>query len=385
MGVGGLLLGVRKGAHIRLLDSIDIPCSHSAGPSFDLSADEKRESRAMIAEAGTPGVSGKVGVIGWYCSKTRDEAKLNPSDLKLYDELFPQPWQIALVVRPNVVEAMRAAFFFRAENGVVVKGIECEIDEWLEPPSVELEPVEPVPEPETATMPLDPPEILPQPVLPRPVFPEPVLPQPVLTDDVEIAAPAPMPVEMPQPVRPARVARRAPAKPPVASFDIPGMVIPRRQRNYVRLALPTAAALLAVLALAFMTRAFWMPKPPLNLNTTELNGTLLIRWNPEALRGVDHASMFVNDGGQRTPSLITLDRFQLKSGLLSYTPKSQRVTAKLDAGETSAITAWFAKATPAPATPAQATPAPETPAPTTPEPATPAPSPAASSTDKANK
>jgi hypothetical protein len=57
--------------------------------------------------------------------------------------------------------------------------------------------------------------------------------------------------------------------------------------------------------------------------------------------------MFVNDGGQPTPSVINLDRFQLNSGLLSYTPKSERVTAKLDAGETSAITAWFA--TPAPA------------------------------------
>ena len=37
MGVGGLLLGVREGARIQLLDCIDIPCSHSAGPSFNLS------------------------------------------------------------------------------------------------------------------------------------------------------------------------------------------------------------------------------------------------------------------------------------------------------------------------------------------------------------
>jgi hypothetical protein len=48
----------------------------------------------------------------------------------------------------------------------------------------------------------------------------------------------------------------------------------------------------------------------------------------------------VNDGGQL--QTLTLDRFQLKSGVLSYMPKSQRVSAKLDAGETSAITAWFA-------------------------------------------
>src|SRR5580700_5936717 len=68
MGVGGLLLGVRKGARISMLDSIDILCSHSIGPSFDLTPDERRETVAMIAEAGKPGVSRKVGVIGWYCS-----------------------------------------------------------------------------------------------------------------------------------------------------------------------------------------------------------------------------------------------------------------------------------------------------------------------------
>src|SRR5579863_1704093 len=76
MGVGGLLLGVREGRRIRLLDSIEIPCSHSGGPSFNLTADEKRESKEMIAEAAAPGASGKVDVIGWYCSKTRGYATL---------------------------------------------------------------------------------------------------------------------------------------------------------------------------------------------------------------------------------------------------------------------------------------------------------------------
>jgi hypothetical protein len=94
-----------------------------------------------------------------------------------------------------------------------------------------------------------------------------------------------------------------------------------------------------------------MPRPPLAIDVTELDGTLLIRWNPDALRGVDHASMFVNDGGQRTPVLIPLDHFQLTSGLLSYRPQSKRVTAKLDAGETSAIGSWFAPQVAAPATP----------------------------------
>ena len=39
MGVGGLLLGSHQNTSFRLLDSIEIPCSHSGGPSFNLAFD----------------------------------------------------------------------------------------------------------------------------------------------------------------------------------------------------------------------------------------------------------------------------------------------------------------------------------------------------------
>src|SRR5580658_8709402 len=127
MGVGGLLLGVRENTRIQLLDSIDIPCSHSAGPSFNLTPDEKRQSLEMVAEAGALSVSGKVGVIGWYCSKARGDAVLNDSDLSFHAELFPGAGPVALVLRPRVLESMRAAFFFRDETGAVVKAVECDV------------------------------------------------------------------------------------------------------------------------------------------------------------------------------------------------------------------------------------------------------------------
>jgi len=134
IGVGGLLLGVREHGRIRLLDSIDIPCSHSMGPSFNLTADEKRESLDLIAAAGALDPSGKVEVIGWYCSKTRDGATLNEADLNLHAELFPGSSKIALVVRPSVVDLMRAAFFLRDENAALVKSVECEVDIWWSEP-----------------------------------------------------------------------------------------------------------------------------------------------------------------------------------------------------------------------------------------------------------
>jgi hypothetical protein len=149
IGVGGLLLGVRERGRIRLLDSIDIPCSHSMGPSFHLTADEKRETLDLIAAAGAPDVSGKVEVIGWYCSKTRGCATLTEADLSLHAELFPGSWQIALVVRPSVVDPMRAAFFFRDEDGGLVKGAECEVGVWWSAPKDRPETAAPAPETET--------------------------------------------------------------------------------------------------------------------------------------------------------------------------------------------------------------------------------------------
>ncbi|HEY3826190.1 MAG TPA: hypothetical protein VGL82_16605 [Bryobacteraceae bacterium] len=361
MGVGGLLLGVRNGARVRVLDSIDIPCSHSAGPAFELTPDEKRETREMIAEAGSPDISRKVGVIGWYCSKTRDDLSLSAADRSLFDELLPGPWQVALVVRPNVVDAMRAAFFFRDDKGAVAKGLECYVDEWR--PAPEAEPEAASPEAEAEGKPET--ERKPEAVEPLPDRTKIVR---VTEEEPSIRPTVALQAEIPVPERRVKAAK-APAKPiarniplaepiaaqlnptiPVPSFGISESA-PTRLSGNGRLALKIAIPVLLVLLASVLTWRFWMPRPPLAIDVTELDGTLLIRWNPDALRGVDHASMFVNDGGQRTPVLIPLDHFQLTSGLLSYRPQSKRVTAKLDAGETSAIGSWFAPQVAAPATP----------------------------------
>jgi hypothetical protein len=166
-------------------------------------------------------------------------------------------------------------------------------------------------------------------------------------------------VEGGTPVKPVSTPSRRPDL-----YDAPSFrTIQPRQPGKLRFVLLAVAALVVFGASALLTEHFWMRRPPLTLTSSELDGSLVIHWNPEALRGIDHASMFVNDGGQPVPSVIPLDRFQLNSGLLSYTPKSKRVTAKLEAGETSAVVAWFAPVPSAPVPPASATPAPAKPAP----------------------
>ncbi len=314
MGVGGLLLGVREDGIVRLIDSIEIQCSHASGPSFLLTNEEKDRARELIAGAGVP------GVIGWYCSKTRGAITLGETDIAFYRELFPNREQIALVLRPSTVEPTRAVFFFRNENGEVVKGLECEVEEWRPEPAVsdgESETGLAVPEVE-------------EPVAESISFPG---------EPVEVSEPEP-----PPPVATPAMPIRPLADPDPFAFT--GK--PRRQSKRM-LWIGIGALLVTLAAAGWFTQNFWIPRPPLNLTSTESGGSLVIRWNPDAFRGIDHASLFINEDGKLQS--LPLDRFQLNQGILHYVhgANSQRVSAKLAAGENSSIAVWLA---PVPAPPA---------------------------------
>jgi hypothetical protein len=322
IGIGGILLGEFDSGVVRITGSVELPCSHTIGPMFSLTPEEIQQGRRLAAGAGT--------VVGWYCSKTRGEVVLNESDLTFYNALFPEPGRLALVLRPSAVAPLRAAFFFRDGSGRVVKGAECQVDEWS-PLPLESEP---------APAPVEPVAVPANPVEKKPV--------PSVTLLADIAGPVtplgsvtprPQIVQQPQ---------------PPGLFGVPGLQPPRPHRGRNKfLTVLSAAAAIAVAAAAYVTQDSWLPRPPLTLSSTPLDGNLVIRWNPEALRGIRNASMYVNDGG--TLHTVTLDQFQLNSGVLSYTPKSERVTAKLEAGETNAVATWFA---PVPAPPPGKTAAP---------------------------
>jgi hypothetical protein len=351
MGIGGLLLGVRQDARTRIVDSIEIPCCHSGGPSFKLTPGEMRQTREMMAEAGEITATSRIAVVGWYCSKTRGDAVLNEFDRQFHDELFPGPWKIALVLRPSAAEPMRAVFYFREETGMVVRGIECEVDEWAPPePEAAHAATSPViklvetPARAAKVIEMSPLET-PSPVaMPAPVV-APRTAETTLADIIGVAT-----ADGETPVRPRAAAANA------ELFGVTGMlpVKPVRKWNKPLIGGAIAAALLAAAGGAYATRNSWLPKPPLNLTSTELDGSLLIRWNPDTVKGVAHGTMYISDGSGKQPDPVPLDRFQLSSGLLTYALKTKQVTATLDAGSVHDRTAWFA---PPPATPEAPAPA----------------------------
>jgi hypothetical protein len=305
MGVGGLLLGERRNGAIRLLNSLEIPCSHTGGPSFHLTEVEKEHVAELVATVG------KAGVIGWYCSKPRGTADLGDAEIALYQKLFPGAGQIAMVVRPSTVQPTRAAFFFQDEKGDISKGFEFEIEAWVpDEPEMESSAESSAPEIQAA---------------PEPE--EPVVTRVVTQVATRVAAIEP-------------IAAKPEPPPPLAGPDMFAFTRPPEKKNGLGGILTTAAALALVVAGFFLAQNYWNPRPPLTLTSTPSDGKLLIRWNVDALRGIDRASMFVNDGGNLQS--LTLARSQLDQGILVYIPKSQRVTAKLSAGDTSAIAVWLA-------------------------------------------
>jgi hypothetical protein len=349
VGVGGLLLGTREGGRTRIVDSIEIACCHSGGPSFKLTPEEMQQAREMMAEAGEITRKTRIAVIGWYCSKTRGDAVLNEFDQQFHDELFPQAWQIALMLRPNAAEPMRAVFYFRDETGVVSRGVESEVEEWARPAEgdaiavaaaeqreagpAEIKVVEPPARAAAKVIEMSPP--------PRPV--ESTLPaanaRPQETTLADIIGAGAVEGETPLRPRPAAAADL---------FGVPILLSEPPQNTKKQLIIGVGAAALVLIAGgAWFTRPSWTPAPPVNLSSSELNGDLLIRWNADAVKGIDHGTMYIADGSGKPPETVALDHFQLGSGLLNYKLKTKQATATLDAGSLHERTAWFAPPAPA--------------------------------------
>ena len=110
---GGVFYGSREGGRVRITAFRALECEHRSGPTFTLSpADHARLAGLVAAPVGL------AAVVGWYHSHTRAEVFLSPDDLELHERYFPEPWQVALVLRPGAM-VTRAGFFVRDADGVL--------------------------------------------------------------------------------------------------------------------------------------------------------------------------------------------------------------------------------------------------------------------------
>ena len=117
--VGGVLFGSREDCLVRIQAFRPLGSEYLTGPSYVLSEkDQEALCRMLETSREDPQLAGLVPV-GWYHSHTRSGISLSGADEELYNRYFPEPWQVALVVHPERMKPVKAAFFFRETGGAI--------------------------------------------------------------------------------------------------------------------------------------------------------------------------------------------------------------------------------------------------------------------------
>ena len=385
--IGGLLMGEWRPGCLRITAHAPLDCEHAHGPSFTLSANDESRLRELIAKSPSdfPGMV----PVGWYHSHTRSEIFLSDADLSIHDRFFTETWQIALVLRPHMMQPTRAGFFFREASG------DIHASEPYEEFSIEAKPMRPMPAGSLVEMPR--PESEPHLLRlerhpaneavaearqitlfpsPEPAREEPAavveMPAEPVAQAVVLAEPPPAPVEalpvaalpavvvppeftlMPQAIVEIPVARVRENEPVPADVQIapPNFLSVQEapSRNWMAV-ITIAFVLVAMGTIGYVTQRAWLPKvtaaarpapaavapvapvppaPLLRLNAIEHESQLQISWDGDvpAVRNAAGATIEISDGQQR-PQSITLDQAHLRGGVFTYARQNERVDMKL--------------------------------------------------------
>jgi hypothetical protein len=339
IGTGGVLLGESAGNRITILDSFAIPCSHAFGPSFSLTPEELDHARELVAQSDTS------KIVGWYCSKGLRPLEVSDNDGLLFGSLFTKPWRVGLLLRPNMVRPTTIAFFWRGAQGEAVKGAEGELSAWAAP--VPLVVAADVPTQSAAD------EVPVAQSTPRPA---------VEDEDVDIEKQIDIKKQIftidpelwpslrePKPKRERETVAWNPERPviqplPTVSFETYRATVvkepPPKKVPVVAIAAAILIGIAGVVLVVMPGPHQAAPRPPLVLHSTDAHGALTIQWNPDGVEGIDHASLFIDDGGRL--HTIPLDRSQLTSGEFVYARKSRHVTATVTADGAEATTEFTA-------------------------------------------
>jgi hypothetical protein len=373
--IGGILLGGWQEGRLTISDCVALDCEHAMGPSFTLSLKDETKLQELIGAARASGVGLPVG---WYHSHTRSGVLLTDSDLTIHNRFFPEPWQVALVVRPQTSEPMRGGFFFRGSGGIIHSSASYRefsiepVPMRQVPRAVPMEqPAQPPSGPAPAGVIVDvraEPEVVPPPAPPivnvqvEPA--EPPTPSAPIIDvrakpAVQSEPPAPAQASVPEATPPA-----APAQVPLPSmFESRHKPAPRWAKALVALGVAACAGV-GIYAARDIWYPFVVTRAPaenkagsIGLNTADEGGQLQIRWdaNSGAVHSATSASLEIGDG-DLPQNFVPLEVRQLASGVFTYQRHNERVDVTLvldQPGRTKVrqTTSFLGQKPPAPAAP----------------------------------
>jgi proteasome lid subunit RPN8/RPN11 len=333
--IGGILLGQHDAGRVLITGFEALDCEHATGPSFTLSARDQTLLAEMTAVARRN--PSNLQPVGWYHSHTRSEIFLSDTDQDIHNRFFPEPWQVALVLKPHTFEPTRAGFFFRERDGSI-RGAASYREFRLDPM-----PLRPGSGNGSGSKYRSTPADSGGPAI--------------------VAAPEPAPAD-PPPAKgkgPVPITREVAVDPPPATangqqafaesagFDAPDFGQSRQERSWRGF---KAAAILAIGLAAggvgYQTREYWLPqvltkaravlpREPdsyVSLAVQDENGQLKIRWdrNAPAVRNALEATLQITDGNTM-PQVVRLDSEHLAAGSFTYERQNERVDVNLIASE----------------------------------------------------
>jgi proteasome lid subunit RPN8/RPN11 len=344
--IGGILLGKLDGGRLSITDYEALDCEHALGPSFTLSPRDQTSLAQMTAAARRNTAHRQP--VGWYHSHTRSEIFLSATDRDIHNRFFPEPWQVALVLKPHTFQPTRGGFFFREPDGSV-RGAASYREFQLDPLPLRPAPAAMGNNSTPAYRPLHEDSGSGGTLIEAPPEPVPAAADPPAAPSGKSKGRVPITREIAidPPLADASNGRQRPAD--VAGPDAPDFGQMRQERSWRAV---KAAAILAVGLAAggvgYQTRQYWapqvlakaravLPKEPdeyLSLTLSDDNGQLKIQWdrNAPAVRNALEATLEISDGNT-VPQSVRLDNAHLAAGALSYAREHERVDVTLLASE----------------------------------------------------
>jgi hypothetical protein len=343
--IGGVLFGHVEQNAARIEAFRLIECEHALGPSFVLSDRDREHLKNQLEAANFDPELGGWEVIGWFISHTRSQLHINDRELGWFNEFFPGPGKITLLIKPERFQPTRFAFLVRTADGqidregsqkAIILPLPGRVAQGGEQPipSIPAPPERPPAAPPAQETP-KPPQRLPE---FRPVSPledlEDTVVQPPRTGQAPLsgysAEPQPQ-TEQEELIEPPSAGvssapdEAAPAAAPLSPFErwpsfeeirrsrpggLPRVPTPEPRTAYHQITRPTErtgkhpnARLTLVLLLAALLGCavgYWgytqLPPPAIPLSIQVQNSTLLIAWPPDQTRSVAYAALTVDNG-----------------------------------------------------------------------------------------
>lgn len=336
--IGGVLFGIREPAAIHIQAHRPIRCRYATGPSFTLSVDDQLGLSGLLENApADPDLAGMMP-LGWYHSHTRSELLLSAADLQLYSDFFPERWQIALVLRPANLQPTKACIFFRDRLGAV-KSSAAAREFKLEPPAFGLTLLSPLDAAVSQVAPV---------VVPAAVVAEPLPVPPAVAVAAAMAANGSVAIvaEPPDTVSPEVAPEPAPEPVPESASEydeklpepgLPGFPVAetpaaKKLRVGWKWALITLVLLTVIGGAAFLKWGRVAKSEGLGLETYDINGAFLIRWDRESsiILAAGNAMLEIEDGGEKL--ILELSPAELEVGGYGYMRRTGQVSVRMKVG-----------------------------------------------------